>query len=35
MQEQELKELIAAALESVHDIKLLKVILQFVLGLKK
>lgn len=34
MQEQELKKLIADALESVKDIKLLKMILQFILGLK-
>lgn len=34
MQERELKELIAAALEGVHDVKLLAVILQFILGLK-
>ena len=34
MQEQELKKLIADALESVHDITLLKMVLQFVLGLK-
>lgn len=34
MQEQELKKLIADALESVHDITLLKMVLQFIIGLK-
>lgn len=35
MQEKEIKELINAALENMHDVKLLKVVLQFILGLKK
>ena len=35
MQEKELKEQIGAALESVHDAKLLKMVLQFILGLKR